>query len=125
MISRSITTSAGTQGIINAKNADEIITGSFVNVNAIINYIKLLNPDSVSLVAMGMGGIKSSVEDTLCAQYIKDGLKGKLNNFEDMKETIKSSKEARIFFDARDSFFRVDLIVNHEKCLDRKINNKK
>ncbi|MDE6963694.1 MAG: 2-phosphosulfolactate phosphatase, partial [Lachnospiraceae bacterium] len=33
------TTSAGTQGIINAKEADEIITGSLVNAKAVARYI--------------------------------------------------------------------------------------
>ena len=35
------TTSAGTQGIVNAVNADEIITASFVNATAVARYIKL------------------------------------------------------------------------------------
>ena len=34
------TTSSGTNGIISAKNADEIITGSFVNAASIVKYIK-------------------------------------------------------------------------------------
>ena len=34
------TTSAGTQGIANASNADVILTGSLVNAKAIANYIK-------------------------------------------------------------------------------------
>ncbi|MBI4918784.1 2-phosphosulfolactate phosphatase, partial [archaeon] len=38
------TTGGGTQGIVNAKNADEIITGGFVNALAVINYIKKKNP---------------------------------------------------------------------------------
>ena len=34
------TTSAGTQGIANAANADEIISGSLVNASAVAEYIK-------------------------------------------------------------------------------------
>ena len=37
------TTSAGTQGIANAKNADVILTGSLVNARAIAEYIKSNN----------------------------------------------------------------------------------
>ena len=37
------TTSAGTQGLDNAINADEIITGSLVNAKAIVEYIKEKN----------------------------------------------------------------------------------
>lgn len=38
------TTSAGTQGIANAMNADEIITGSLVNAKAVAEYIKRKKP---------------------------------------------------------------------------------
>lgn len=65
------TTSAGTQGISNAKNSDEIITGSLVNAKAIAEYIKKKNPKILSLVCMGNGGVYEAKEDTLCAKYIK------------------------------------------------------
>jgi 2-phosphosulfolactate phosphatase len=65
------TTSAGTQGIANAKNSDEIITGSLVNAKAIVEYIKKKNPEIVSLVCMGNAGIREANEDILCANYIK------------------------------------------------------
>lgn len=70
------TTSAGTQGIVNARNADEIITGSLVNAKAIASYIKKRNPEKVSLVAMGKNGTKSAREDVLCAEYIKSLVEG-------------------------------------------------
>jgi len=65
------TTSAGTQGITNAKKSSEIITGSLVNAKAIVEYIKMKNPDILSLVCMGNGGVCEAKEDTLCANYIK------------------------------------------------------
>src|SRR3989304_3629795 len=43
------TTGAGTQGIVNAVKADEIITGSFVNAGAVAKYIKKQNPKKLSL----------------------------------------------------------------------------
>lgn len=66
------TTSAGTQGIVNAVKADEIITGSFVNARAVARYILQRKPAVVSLVCMGLAGIEPSNEDILCAYYIKD-----------------------------------------------------
>lgn len=66
------TTSAGTQGISNAKNTDEIVTGSLVNAKAIAKYIKNKNPDIISLVCMGNGGVHEAKEDILCATYIKN-----------------------------------------------------
>ena len=66
------TTSAGTQGIANATNADVVLTGSLVNAKAIARYIKALNPTDVSLVCMGLEAVEPSEEDTMCAEYIKD-----------------------------------------------------
>lgn len=65
------TTSAGTQGIVNATGASEIITGSLVNAKAVAEYIKKNNPDIVSLVCMGNAGVRPAAEDELCAEYIK------------------------------------------------------
>ena len=65
------TTSAGTQGIVNATKATEIITGSLVNAKAVAEYIKRKNPEKVSLVCMGNAGVRPAAEDELCAEYIK------------------------------------------------------
>ena len=69
------TTSAGTQGISNAFNADEILTGSLSNALAISKYIKHKNPRFVSLVCMGKANLYSIEEDTYCAKYIESLLK--------------------------------------------------
>ena len=71
------TTSAGTQGIVNAIHADEILTGSLVNAAAIASYIRKTQPEKVSLVAMGNGGVREAKEDVLCARYIKTLAEGK------------------------------------------------
>ncbi|HYQ59294.1 MAG TPA: 2-phosphosulfolactate phosphatase [Draconibacterium sp.] len=92
------TTSSGTQGITKAVNASEIITGSFVNASAIINYIRKTNPKVVSLVCMGFACQHPTVEDTLCAEYIKNALEGKPNNFQAMVQQIKET-DGRRFFD--------------------------
>ena len=70
------TTSAGTQGIVNAVHADELLTGSFVNAKAIAAYIRERNPGKVSLVAMGKAGLAPAEEDELCALYLKGLLTG-------------------------------------------------
>jgi 2-phosphosulfolactate phosphatase len=64
------TTTAGTQGLINAVKADIILTGSFVNAGAIVKYIKSLDPEDVSLVAMGYRATNSAEEDLMCAEMI-------------------------------------------------------
>ena len=66
-------TSAGTQGIVNAARASatQIITGSLVNAKAICDYIRAQNPEMVSLVAMGKAGVTSVPEDLLAADYMR------------------------------------------------------
>jgi 2-phosphosulfolactate phosphatase len=68
-------TTAGTNGLVNAVNADLVITGSIVNAGAVVKYIKALNPEHVSLVAMGFRARESAAEDLLCAEIIAAGLK--------------------------------------------------
>jgi len=70
------TTTAGTQGLINASNADIVITGSFVNAGAIVRFIKHINPEIVYLVAMGYRALQSADEDILCAKLIAQRLSG-------------------------------------------------
>jgi len=109
------TTSSGTQGIANALNADEIITGSFVNAGAIIRYIQQKKPQTVSLVCMGYACEYPTDEDTLCGEYIKNELEGKSNNFEKMVETIRTGDGARFFDPAKQSWSPQK---DFELCLD-------
>ena len=71
-------TSAGTQGIVNAAKAgaQEILTGSLVNAKAVASYILAKRPDTVSIIAMGKAGIESVPEDLIAAHYIRALLKG-------------------------------------------------
>lgn len=94
------TTSAGTQGIANAINADKIITGSIVNARAIAEYIKNSGFMDVSLVCMGLEGKESTEEDLLCAKYIKSLLDGSKVDFEKEVEIIKNTSGAK-FFDVK------------------------
>ena len=55
------TTSAGMQGIINATKASEIITGSLANAKAAADYILEKQPETVSLVCMGNGGVRPAL----------------------------------------------------------------
>jgi len=91
------TTSSGTQGIEAAAHVPEMITGSFVNAHAIINYIKKQNPETLSLVCMGYACEYPTDEDTLCAEYIRNELKGLPNDFNTMKEIIRKGSGKRFF----------------------------
>ena len=93
------TTSAGTQGFANARNADELITGSFVNGEAIVKYIKKMAPQKVSLVCMGDWAVKPNEEDSLCAKYIGHRLNNQKFDRKKIYTRLKESKSARKFFD--------------------------
>jgi len=120
------TTSSGTQGIANAKNADEIITGSFVNAGAIVKYIKQKQPETVSLVCMGYACEYPTDEDTLCAEWIKSELEEappnlperggiKTKSFAEMVEIIRNGSGARFFDPEKQSWSPQ---ADFELCLD-------
>ncbi len=121
------TTSSGTQGIVNAIHADEIITGSFVNAGAISKYIREKQPKTVSLVCMGYACEYPTDEDTLCAEWIKNELEEKAPpnlptrggtktmSFKKMVEIIRTGSGARFFDPEKQSWSpRADF----ELCLD-------
>lgn len=119
------TTSSGTQGIANAKNAGEIITGSFVNAGAIVNYIRQKQPKTVSLVCMGYACEYPTDEDTLCAEWIKNELEAppdlpagggnKCKSFAEMVEIIRRGSGARFFETEKQSWSPQ---ADFELCLD-------
>ncbi len=93
------TTMNGTRGLVNATLADEIITGSFVNAQAIVTYIRQRQPDTVSLVAMGTRSQYSAEEDYTCAVYLQDLLEGRQPDFEVIRATLRHSETGQKFFD--------------------------
>lgn len=100
------TTGAGTQGVANAKRADEIILGSFVTAGAIVRYIKKNRPKVTSLVAMGDVGTKPNEEDEGCAEYIEGCLMGRAPDFDDIIKRIRSAPSGAKFFDPSQTQFR-------------------
>ena len=111
------TTSAGTQGVTNAVHAEEILTGSFVNAQAIADYILRRQPEKVSLVCMGKEGLLQAEEDELCADYLKSLLTG--DGMPDIDERLRALRTGggRHFFssDLQDVFPEKDFWM----CIDR------
>ena len=100
------TTSAGTQGIVNATKATEIITGSLVNAKAVAEYIKKKNPEVVSLVCMGNAGVRPASEDELCAEYIKSLVEGaELPDFEKRVESLQRHGGEHFFDETRQEIY--------------------
>lgn len=110
-----MTTSSGTQGIANATLADEIITGSFVNAEAIITYIRKIEPAMVSLVCMGYEGRYPTQEDTFLAEYVRDKLLNKETNFETMKQILRTGDGTRLLDPANHEWSPAS---DFELCLD-------
>lgn len=99
------TTSAGTQGIANAKDADEIIGGSLVTAHAVAEYIKKSGAEEVSLVCMGLEAISETEEDTLCAEYIKSLLLGTEIDMKKEIENLKVTSGAKFFDKSHNDVF--------------------
>ena len=99
------TTSAGTQGIAAARNADVILTGSLVNARAVAEYIRSLDPEEVSLVCMGWEAKEETEEDTLCAGYIRSLLLGEPFDLASGIENLKIPSGAKFFDKAQNDVF--------------------
>jgi len=68
-------TSSGTQGVVAATGATEILLGSFVIAEATARYLQE-HADDVTVVSMGEQGILESSEDDACAGYLAARLRG-------------------------------------------------
>ena len=104
------TTSAGTQGVANAVNADEILGASLVNARATAEYIRRSGAKEVSLVCMGLEALAETEEDTLCARYIKAILENKESEI-DMTaeiENLKRTSGAKFFDEKQNDVFPRD-----------------
>ena len=91
------TTTAGTNGLVNSLEADVVLTGSFVNAGAIVNYINIIKPELVSLVAMGYRAEVSAEEDLLCAELIAAQLSNRALDHEKQILNLQYSSGKRFF----------------------------
>ncbi len=94
------TTHSGTQGLCNALQADEVITGALVNCAAIVRYLKSRKPAFVSLIRMGHEARERCDEDDLCAELIAARLHGGDLDTSTIRERLRRAKSAEKFFDA-------------------------
>jgi 2-phosphosulfolactate phosphatase len=129
-----LTTTAGTNGLVNATGADILLAGSLVNAGATAKYILSQKPSSVSLVAMGYRAMISADEDILCAKMISDILKGGNHDFTERLQELRTTSGSRFFnplnidFSPPTDFFlctmtdRFDFALRAEKMSDGNIN---
>jgi 2-phosphosulfolactate phosphatase len=93
------TTHAGTQGLVNATRADEVLTGSLVNAAAICRYIMDREPEQVSIVRMGQEATERCAEDDLCAELLVARLRGSPYDISTVRERLRPAASATKFFD--------------------------
>lgn len=93
-----MTTSAGTQGLTEAmKYSSAVLTGSFVNAEAIVRRIREIDPATVTLLCMGWNAKEPADEDMLCAQYLEHRLRGKTHSFSETVEFLKHKSTTKNF----------------------------
>ncbi|WP_417913938.1 2-phosphosulfolactate phosphatase [Candidatus Electronema sp. JM] len=93
------TTHAGTQGVVNAAQADEVLTGAFVNAKATARHILSKKPAVVTLVRMGWQAETPTDEDNLCAEYLESLLLGRNFAEDAIAPRLKASPCSARFFD--------------------------
>ena len=98
------TTSAGTQGLENATNADLLLAGSLVNAAATAEYIRRQDPQHVSLVCMGLACRRPTDEDTCCAEYLRALLLGQPYDREAAIQRMRQGDGQRFFIPADQAF---------------------
>jgi len=105
-------TSAGTQGIIAAKQADRLYAASLVTVNATARALRSANSDRITLVAMGKNATVRTDEDELCALHLRNLLEGRAGDANAVRQVILASGEAKQFDDpARAHLHPADLQI--------------
>lgn len=88
--------SQGTQGIVNATNAQEIIFGSFVVASAITDYLLKQNPSICSIIAMD----GPDTEDEIFADFLASKLKNELTrDVDEITEYLSKHHAAARFLD--------------------------
>ncbi len=92
------TTHSGTQGLTNALQADEVITGALVNAAAIVRYVRARQPAQVTIVRMGQEATQRCAEDDLCAELLVARLQGEEPPVSDIPDRLRQTPSAQKFF---------------------------
>ena len=102
-------TSAGTQGVLAAQRADEIVLGSFVCAGAIVRHVRLRDPAEVSLIAMGVRAERRAPEDDGCADLLEARLRGTPIDEAALLRRLESGDTGQRFEEDSDDFPRADV----------------
>ncbi|MBE2221155.1 MAG: 2-phosphosulfolactate phosphatase [Anaerolineae bacterium] len=88
-------TTAGTQGVVNSINADQIMCSSFVVADATVRLIQSFNPEQVTFVNTGIRPETQGYgrEDIACSDYITALLHNETPNPEPYLQKVIASRE--------------------------------
>ena len=111
-----LTTTNGTKAINMAKDIEHLLIGSFLNLDAISNYLIELNK-SVLILGSGWEN-KFCLEDSICAGAISEKLL-KTNKFESNNDSTIAAKY--LFISAKSNYFGYLKASSHRKRL-KKLN---
>jgi len=92
-------TSAGTQGIVAARQAGRLYAGSLVTATATARALLKHSPQQVTLVAMGKEGASRTDEDELCAIHLRNLLEGRRGAGSGIREVILAGPQIPEFHD--------------------------
>ena len=95
------TTHSGTQGLMHAINADEVLTGALVNASAIVRYIQRRAPQEVTLVRMGYAARERCLEDDICAEILLARLQGHEYPIDLLADQLRQAPASEKFFDPK------------------------
>lgn len=98
-------TSAGTQGVVHCKNADVLLTSSFVVASATAKNIRKLTPEAVTFVITGQYAPEHGDEDLACAEYIELSLKDQQPDGTPFIKRVFKSRDAIQHLDPKETGF--------------------
>jgi 2-phosphosulfolactate phosphatase len=90
-------TSAGTQGILRAENADRLFAASFVVARATALQIQQIAPEVVSFIVTGESQGRDGDEDRACGEYIQSLIMGEAHDPRVFTQRVASSSVGQFF----------------------------
>lgn len=93
--------SSGTQGVVAAKGADQVLLGSLVVARATALYLKLAGPKTATLLAMGSQQALDKEEDLACSDYMAALLADKTPDKAEFARRVRESPAGRNALDPK------------------------
>ncbi len=98
-------TGAGTQGLVRAVSADQLLAASFVVAGATSRFLKMHQPDQISFIVTGDSFGRDGDEDRACGEFIESLLLGNNPNPEKFTSRVVTSTVGRFFSQGELSYF--------------------